>query len=76
MTEPVGAVLGRVAEINRQLPPLLMDLLNEADPEQQAQQLRQLGQHLGSLSAECLARAAELDGRIIEAQRVIIDARP
>ena len=40
------------------------------------QRLREIGQHLGSLSAECLARAAELDGRCVEPPgRVVIDAR-
>lgn len=44
-------------------------------PAKQAAQLRQLGRYLGSLSAELLARAAELDGRVGDPPgRVVIDA--
>lgn len=76
MPEPVGDVLTRIADITSHIGPLLIELLNHSDTTEQAEQLRQLGQHLGSLSAELLTRAAELDGRVVEApERIIIDAR-
>ena len=74
MAEPVVDVLARAREVNLRIGALLVELLND-DTEQPAR-LRELGQHLGSLSAECLARAAELDGRCLDPpQRVVIDAR-
>ncbi|MBB3053041.1 hypothetical protein FHS23_004084 [Prauserella isguenensis] len=76
MTEPVADVLARVADINGRIGPLLVELLNHPDRDGRADQLRELGQHLGALSAEVLTRAAELDGRIVEPpQRVIIDVQ-
>lgn len=75
MTEPVADVLYRVQQANRHLGGLLLELLNDPDPDTQTAQLRDLGRYLGSLSAECPARAAELDGRCGEpCDHVIIDA--
>lgn len=74
--QQVSDVLTRAAQMNRQIGPLLIELLNTPEVPEQTEQLRELGQHLGSLSAEVLARAAELDGRLVEAPgRVVIDAR-
>lgn len=75
MTEPVSDVLTRVAGVNRQIGPLLVELLNTAQGPEQAARLREVAQHLGSLSAELFARAAEVDGSAVEGvERVIIDA--
>lgn len=42
-----------------------------------ADKLQAIGKHLAEVSADTLARAAELDGRMLEyPERVIIDARP
>lgn len=76
MVEPVVDVLTRVANLAGRIGPLLVELLNHPDVAGQAEQLRALGQHVGSLSAELLARAAELDGRVVEQpERIVIDAR-
>ena len=76
MAAPVADVLTRVADLTGRIGPLLVELLNHPDAAEQAEQLRVLGQHVGSLSAELLARAAELDGRVVEQpERVVIDAR-
>lgn len=76
MAEPVADVLSRVADLTSRIGPLLVELLNHPDVAEQAEQVRALGQHVGSLSAELLARAAELDGRVVEQpERVVIDAR-
>lgn len=76
MAEPVADVLTRVANLTNRIGPLLVELLNYPDADEQAEQLRQLGRHVGSLSAELLARAAELDGRVVEQpERIVIDAR-
>lgn len=75
MTEPVADVLHRVQQANQHIGGLLLELLNHPDPDTQTVRLRELGRYLGSLSAECLARAAELDGRCGEpCDHVIIDA--
>ena len=74
MTEPVVDVLTRMQQANQNIGVLLVELLNDNSGDQ-AQRLREIGQHLGSLSAECLARAAELDGRAVEPPtRVVINA--
>ena len=76
MAEPVADVLTRVADMTGRIGPLLVELLNHSDAVKQAEHLRQVGQHLGTLSTELLARAAEVEGRVVEApERVIIDAR-
>lgn len=76
MVEPVADVLTRVADITGRIGPLLVELLNHPDTVETAEQLRRLGGHVGSLSAELLARAAELDGRAVEPPgRVVIGAR-
>lgn len=62
MAESITDVLIRVADANRNIGVLLVELLNANHPGQ-AGELREIGQHLGALSAECLGRAAELDGR-------------
>ena len=73
MTEPVVDVLTRMQQANQNIGVLLVELLNDNSGDQ-AQRLREIGQHLGSLSAECLARAAELDGRAVEPPtRVVIN---
>ena len=75
MAELVVDVLTRVQAKLGTLSPLLVELLNMPDEQRQAEHLRDVGQHLASLSAECLARAAELDGRAVDPPaRVIIDA--
>lgn len=76
MTESVVDVLARVQQANQNIGVLLVELLNHPDPASQAQRVRELGQHLGALSAECLGRAAEMDGRAVEPpEHVVIDAR-
>lgn len=76
MAEPVVDVLTRVQQVNLRIGARLVELLNHDDPSSQAASLRELGQHLGTLSAECLARVAEADGRCVEPPgRVVIDAR-
>lgn len=75
MADSVADVLGRVAALTGRIGPLLVELLNDPDTAAQADQLRELGQHVGSLSAELLAHAAELDGRLVgPPERVIVDA--
>lgn len=75
MTESVADVLYRVQQANRHIGAVLLELLNDTDPDIRPAKLRELGRHLGGLSAECLARAAERDGRCLEpCDRVIIDA--
>lgn len=75
MAEPVIDVLRRVQLANRNIGAVLVELLNHPDPATQSAHLRELGQHLGAMSAECLARAAETDGRALDTpHRVIIDA--
>lgn len=67
-------MLARVQQANQRLGGLLIELLNLDDEAEQAGRLREAAQHLGSLSAECFARAAEIDGRCLEAPaRVVID---
>ena len=76
MSEPVADVLTRVAGVNQWIGPLLVELLNTAQGPEQAVRLREVAQHLGSLSAELFARAAEVDGSAAErVERVIIEAR-
>ena len=48
-------MLARVADANRHIGLLLVELLN-SNGEHAAHQLREIGQHLGALSAECLQR--------------------
>jgi len=70
----VADVLARVADTNKHIGVLVVELLNGDHPET-ASRLRELGQYLGALSAECLGTAAELDGRCPDPpERVIIDA--
>lgn len=76
MSEPVSDVLTRVAGVNQQIGALLVELLNTEPGPEQARHLREMAQHLGSLSAELFARSAEVDGTAIAGvDRVIIDAR-
>lgn len=76
MKHPVVNVLARVQKVNLRIGGLLVELLNHDDPASQAAPLRELGQYLASLSAECLARAAQADGHYAEPPtRVAIDAR-
>ena len=75
MSEPVADVLYRVQQANQRIGAVLVELLNQPDLGAQSARLRELGRHLGTLSAECLARAAEADGRALDTpSRVIIDA--
>lgn len=62
MSRQVSDVLANITAVNQRIGPLLLKLLNEPDTQAQAAKLRQLSQHLGTLSAECLARAADIDG--------------
>ena len=72
MAEPVVDVLCRVQQVNQRIGPLVIELLN--DDTDQAARLRELGRLLGSLSAQCFARAAEVDGHYVEPpDRVVID---
>lgn len=67
----------RVTKSNRHLGEAMLEAMNARNNETQAVGLREIGRHLGELSADLLARAAELDGRTLEyPERVIIDARP
>lgn len=76
MNEPVADVLTRVAQTTQRIGPLLLELLNEPDTTVQNTRLREAGRHLGELSAECLARAAEAEsGRNVQVERVVIDAQ-
>lgn len=75
MSESVADVLARVQDANQRVGAVLLELLNHPDPAVRSARLQELGRHLGSLSAECLASAAEADGRSVDApRRVIIDA--
>lgn len=75
-TEPVADALTRVEHVIKQVPGLVLEVLNDADYQQQAATLRALGRLLGELSATALARAAEMDKLLVEpVQRVIIDAQ-
>lgn len=47
-------------KVNLRIGGLLVELLNHDDPASQEAQLRELAQHLGSLSAVCLDRANSL----------------
>lgn len=77
MTESVTDALSRVANTTEQLGPLLRELRGEPDVAVRAARLREAGRHLGELSAECLARAAEAGStkRPGPVDRVLIDAR-
>jgi hypothetical protein len=69
------ALLARVAKVNRHLGQVVVELMTNQDGgELPAAGVRDLGQHLGQLNVDLLARAADLDGRTIG--RVIIDAHP
>jgi hypothetical protein len=68
-------LLARAARVNTRFGAVVVELFEHQDGgELPAAGVRELGQHLAELSAELLARAAELDGRTID--RVIIDAQP
>lgn len=59
--EPTCGVLERVADINANIGPLVLDLLADTAGEDRVRQLRELGKHLRTLSGECLTRAEEAD---------------
>jgi hypothetical protein len=68
-------LLARIAQVNRHLGAVVVELMSGQDGgELPADGVRDLGRHLGRLSVDLFARAAELDGRTIG--RVIIDAVP
>jgi hypothetical protein len=68
-------LLARVAQVNRHLGTVVVELMTGQDGgELPADGVRDLGQHLTQLGVDLLARAAELDGRAVD--RVIIDAAP
>lgn len=77
MTDSGIDALGRVAHATEKLGALLLELRDEPDVALRAARLREAGRHLGSLSAECLARAAEEGAakRAGPVERVMIDAR-
>jgi len=54
-------VLERVADINANIGPLVLDLLADTAGDDRVRQLRELGKHLHTLSGECLTRADEAD---------------
>jgi hypothetical protein len=64
--------------MNVHLGEVVVEMMTRQDGgELPADGVRELGQRLGTMSADLLARAAELDGRMIETPaRVVIDARP
>jgi hypothetical protein len=68
-------LLARVARVNQHLGAVVIDLMTRQDGgELPPGEVRDLGQHLAELSADLLARAAELEGRTIG--HVIIDTGP
>jgi hypothetical protein len=75
MIERDRELLARVARVNTRLGAVVLDLFEGLDGgELPAAGVRELGQHLVGLAADLLARAEELDGRVVG--RVVIDARP
>jgi hypothetical protein len=71
-------LLARVARVNDTAGQVTLTILGDQDRcDPDAARLRALGRTYSELGADLLARAAELDGRMVDgAQRVIIDARP
>lgn len=71
-------LLARIARVDDSAGKVVLAILGDrerCDPE--PARLRALGQTYTMLGADLLARAAELDGRMVEhTQRVIIDTRP
>jgi hypothetical protein len=68
-------LLARVAQVNRHLGEMVVELMSGQDGgELPANGVRDLGQYLTQLGVDLLARAAELDGRAVDG--VIIDALP
>ncbi|NIJ11738.1 hypothetical protein FHU38_002082 [Saccharomonospora amisosensis] len=70
-------LLTRAAEVNRGLGAVVADLMTHQDDGQlPAEQLRALGRAVCWLGSDFLARAAELDGRVVEAvPRYLLDPR-
>ncbi|EHR51512.1 hypothetical protein SacmaDRAFT_3287 [Saccharomonospora marina XMU15] len=70
-------LLTRAAEVNRGLGAVVADLMTQQDDGQlPAEQLRALGRAVCWLGSDFLARAAELDGRVVEAvPRYLADPR-
>ncbi|RBM15247.1 hypothetical protein DI005_28405 [Prauserella sp. PE36] len=70
-------LFARLAQVNGHLGDVVVELMTHRDGgELPAEGLRRLAEVLGGITADLYARAAELDGRMIATQRVIIDARP
>lgn len=73
--ESVADVLTRVAHTTQRLGPVLLELLNEPDQTKRNTRLREASRHLGELSAECLAQAADADQPDnTPVRRAVIDA--
>jgi hypothetical protein len=70
-------LLARLARVNGTVGQATIAMLQDMPSgDLPAAQLRALGTHLAELSADLLARAAEIDGRLVETpRRVVIDAR-
>jgi hypothetical protein len=67
-------LLVRVAQVNRHLGEMVVELMSGQDGgELPANGVRDLGQYLTQLGVDLLARAAELDGRAVDGV-VIVDA--
>jgi hypothetical protein len=78
MIERDRKLLARVARANDTAGQVVLAILGDYDrPDPEPARMRALGRELAELGADLLARAAELDGRVIEPPtRVLIDARP
>jgi SAM-dependent MidA family methyltransferase len=64
----------RATKANRHLGEALLEALNAPTEDLRAVGVREIGRHLGELSADLLAYAERLEGGTVDA--VIIDARP
>ncbi|MQA10224.1 MAG: hypothetical protein GEU98_17055 [Pseudonocardiaceae bacterium] len=63
-------LLTRLSQVNQQVGAAALELLHRQDGgELPAEGLRALGEHLRQLTDDLLARADELDGRVIDAEQ-------
>lgn len=73
MIGPDHDLMARAAKANRHLGEAMLEALNAPTDELRAVGLREVGRHLGELSADLLAYAEKLEGNPVDV--VIIDAR-